>query len=161
MKLIRFMGALLLAAPLFSTTVEPELLAFQLNETRTQVTQRLGPPTAIAPAGEFESWQYQIGMEDNHEFSHYLLFRIATGELISITRNYEHGADAEALFPPAETQAHFLPDDPTYGARVRRLPGARVLIAMGSTKPGQPVDQLLLIRESELKFFAPWVSLRQ
>ena len=81
------LGALLISAPVFSQ--EQYVLAFQLNETSAQVVQRLGRPALLAPAGEFESWQYQIGIEDTHEFSHVLLFRVSTGELLSVTRNWE------------------------------------------------------------------------
>jgi hypothetical protein len=42
---------------------------------------------------------------------------------------------------------------------VRRLSGGRVLIAMGSTKAGQLTGQVVLIRESELALFHPWLKL--
>jgi hypothetical protein len=153
------MGALLLAAPAFSQ--QDELLTFQLKETREQVAQRMGRPALVAPFGEFESWQYQIGVEDNHEFSHIFLFRVSTGELLSVTRNWEHERSIEELLPLTESKAYYYPDskNPVYGVRVRRLSEHRVLMAMGAAENGQPTGQVVLIRESELHHFHPWLKL--
>ena len=153
-------GALLLAAPVFSQQ-DADILALQLNETRSVVMERLGKPAVISQAGEYESWQYQSGVHDNHEFSHVLLFRTSSGELISATRNWEEERAVDEWFPAAETSVHYYPDDahPEYGVRVRRLSGGRVLIAMGAPKAGQPTGQVLLIRESELSHFHAWLRL--
>lgn len=153
------LGALLLAAPLFSQNVE--VLPFQLTESRAQVRQKLGQPALVVPAGDFESWQYQVGVEDNHEFSHVLLFRVSTGELLSATRNWEQECSVDELFPAAESRVYYFPDaqHPEYGVRVRRLSGGRVLMAMGSAKAGQPTGQVVMIRESELAIFHPWLKL--
>ena len=152
-------GALLLAAPVFSQ--QEDVLAFQLTETRAEVRAKLGAPAVVAPVGEFESWQYQIGVEDNHEFSHVILFRATTGELLSLTRNWEHERAVDELFPESQSKVYFFPDaaHPEYGVRVRRLNGGRVLMAMGSAKPGEPTGQVVLIRESELHLFHPWLKL--
>ncbi len=152
------LGALLIAAPVFSQ--EQYVLAFQLNETSAQVVQRLGRPALVAPAGEFESWQYQIGIEDNHEFSHVLLFRVSTGELLSVTRNWEQERTVDEFFPAAESKVYYYPDAEhrEYGVRVRHLSGGRLLIAMGSTKAGDPTGQIVLIRESELQHFHGWLA---
>jgi len=151
------LGALLFAAPAFSQ--EQDLLQFQLNEKPEQVMQRLGRPSLVVPFGEFESWQYQIGIEDNHEFSHILLFR--GGELLSLTRNWEQERTVDQLFPEKESKVYYYPDaqHPEYGVRVRRLSGGRVLMAMGSAEQGQPTGQIVLIRESELPHFHPWLKL--
>jgi hypothetical protein len=153
------LGALLLAAPVFSQ--QDEILTFQLTETRAEAQKKLGRPALVVPQGDFESWQYQIGVEDNHEFSHVLLFRISTGELLSFTRNWEQERTVDELFPEAESKVYYYPDTvhPEYGVRVRRLSGGRVLMAMGSPKSGQPTGQVMLIRESELKIFQPWLKL--
>ena len=158
-NILVLMGALLLAAPAFSQ--EENLLAFQLKETRDQVTQRMGRPQLVVPFGEFESWQYQIGVEDNHEFSHILLFRVSTGELLSVTRNWEQERPIEELLPLTESRVYYYPDatNPVYGVRVRRLSDHRVLIAMGSVKVDQPTGQVVLIRDSELAHFHPWLKL--
>lgn len=152
-------GALLVAAPLFSQEVD--ILPFQLTESRAQVRQKLGQPALVVPAGDFESWQYQVGVEDNHEFSHVLLFRVSTGELLSATRNWEQERSVDELFPEAETRVYHFPDEqhPEYGVRVRRLSGGRVLMAMGSAGPEHPTGQVVLIRESELAVFHPWLKL--
>ncbi|MEO5925374.1 MAG: hypothetical protein ABIR70_16250 [Bryobacteraceae bacterium] len=153
------LGALLIAAPAFSQ--EENLLSFELTEKPAQLLQRLGHPSLIVPGGELESWQYQIGIEDNHEFSHILLFRKATGELLSLTRNWEHERNVDEWFPPAETKVYYYSDatNPAYGVRVRRLSGGRVLMAMGSATPGQLAGQVVLIRETELHTFHPWLKL--
>jgi hypothetical protein len=158
-NILVLMGALLLAAPAFSQ--QDELLTFQLKETREQVAQRMGRPALVAPFGEFESWQYQIGVEDNHEFSHIFLFRVSTGELLSVTRNWEHERSIEELLPLTESKAYYYPDskNPVYGVRVRRLSEHRVLMAMGAAENGQPTGQVVLIRESELHHFHPWLKL--
>lgn len=150
------MGALLTAAPVFSQ--EHEILRFALGSSRAEVQQILGPPALVADFGEFVSWQYQIGFEDHHEYSHQFVFRAATGELISVTRNYEQEVNVDSLFPPAQTSVHRF-EDSAFGARARRLPGGGVLLAMGSMQPGRPTAQLLLIRESELPVFHAWLKL--
>jgi hypothetical protein len=158
-RTVVLLGALLLAAPAFSQ--QQDILDFQLNETVAEVVQRLGRPALVSPFGEFESWQYQIGVEDNHEFSHILLFRASSGELLSLTRNWEQERTVDDLFPPAETKVYYYPDskDPEYAVRVRRLSGGRVLMAMGSDAPGRPTGQIVLIRASELPHFHPWLKL--
>lgn len=156
MKRYLVLGALLFAAPLFSQ--DHELLQFRLGETRAQVEQRLGRPAVVADFGDFQSWQYQIGVEDHHEFSHQLVFRHSTGELISVTRSYEAEQSVDALFPESESSAHFLQDS-DWGIRARRLDGGRVLLAIGAPRKGQTSTQLLLIRESELPHFYGWVKL--
>jgi hypothetical protein len=155
--LVVLLGALLVAAPAFSQ--EQDLLAFQLNEKPAQVIQRLGQPALITPFGEFQSWQYQIGVADNHEFSHILLFR--GSELLSLTRNWEEERTVDEMFPAKESKVYYYPDarNPAYGVRVRRLSDGRVLMAMGSTEAGQPTGQVVLIRESEVQHFHPWLKL--
>ncbi len=160
-NILVLMGALLIAAPVFSQ--EQDLRAYQLTETREQITQRMGRPTLIAPFGEFESWQYQVDVEDNHEFSHIFLFRVSTGELLSVTRNWEHERSIEELLPLTESKAYYYPDarNPVYGVRVRRLSDHRVLIAMGAPEAGQPTGQVVLMRENELQHFHPWLKIDQ
>ena len=166
---IRLFGALLLVAPLFSQSawIDPqtkvgsrEPVWFQLTEDREQVGKLLGKPVLVAESGkDFYSWQYQIDSSDE-DYSHYAVFRKTDGKLISVTRQYEPERNVDVLFPLAETVVCYFPDEakPTFSARVRRLSGGRLLIAMGSAKPGQKTGQLLLIRETELGNFYPWIS---
>ncbi len=164
-----FMGPLLFAAVLSSQirpAADPQLrngepVWFLLTETKDQVKRALGPPKAVAAFGQdFLSWQYQIGNADQEEFSHQVVFRESTREIVSITRNYEPERNVDTLFPPAETTVHHYPDaeKPQFGLRLRHLTGGRVLMAMGTSKPGQVTGQLVLMRESELRFFYPWIS---
>jgi hypothetical protein len=169
MSLLRLalLGALLAAAPLFSQIrrpVDPEvregvLQWFQLNESSESVSRVMGTPAMMAPFGDFVSWQYQIGIEDTHEYSHQLVFRKSDGALISVTRNYEHERTVDEWFPEGVTSTYHYPDatHPQYSVRVRRLPGGRVLMAMGVARPGEATGQVVLIRESELQFFHPWL----
>ena len=168
-RAIAFLGALLSAALLLSevpSAADPqlrngELSWFLLTETKDQVTRALGQPKAVAGFGhDFLSWQYQIGNVDHEEFSHQVVFRESTHRLVSITRNYDPERNVDVMFPPAETTVHHYPDGekPQFSLRLRRLPGGRLLMAMGTSKPGQVTGQLVLMRESELRFFYPWVS---
>lgn len=154
------LGALLLAAPIFSQ--EPDALQFTLHEARAQVEQKMGRPANVTAYGDFESWEYQIGVEDHHEFSHVLLFRASKGELISYTRNFEPAQNVDTLFPETESRVEFYPDaqNPAMKVRVRRLKDGRVLLALGSGGPGEPAAQVMLIQESELKHFHEWLSER-
>ena len=162
-------GALLLAAPLFSQSAwtDPQLkpgvqepVWFQLTEDREQVGRMLGKPVLVGESGkDFYSWQYQIDSSDE-DYSHYAVFRKSDGKLISVTRQYEPERNVAALFPKAGTTVCFFPDStkPPFAVSVRRLSGGRLLIAMGLSKSGQATGQLLLIRESELGNFYPWIA---
>lgn len=150
------------AAPLLFASLDPsvkdgELDWFSLTETRSDVLRIVGPPANVTTFGsDFEGWQYHFGNADHHDFSHYLVFRRSTGRLISVTRAYEQEQYVEALFPAAHTTVKQMRDS-SWGARVRAFSDGRRLIAMGSTKPGQPTTQLLLIRDDELKYFHSWL----
>jgi hypothetical protein len=170
-RLRRFAGVLLVAAPLFAqsagvtdpTVDKTGLHWFQLNETKAEVARLLGAPKSVASFGEdLEAWQYQIGVVDDHEFSHQLVFRRSTGKLISAARNYETDRDVEPLFPAGQDKVYWFAGNPgaKYGVRVLRLADGRVLLAPGSSAPGKPASQLLLIREAEVKFFFPWLALQ-
>ena len=161
-----FSGVLLMAAPLFSQTDPllkdgaPEPAWFQLTEDGEQVSKLLGKPTNVAEFGkDFVSWQFQIG-SGHDDFSHVAVFRKSEGKLISITREYEPESNVDGLFPPSQTTACFFPDaaNPKFAVRVRRLSGGRLLMAMGTSKPGQKTGQLLLIRETELGNFYSWIA---
>jgi hypothetical protein len=152
------MGVLLLAAPLLSQSGEH---LFRLSETRAEVSKQLGLPVMVASFGDdFEAWQYQIGPVEEEGFSHQLVFRKSTGTLISVARNYETARNVDDLFPPSETTTHSYPnaEKPEYNVRVRQLSGERLLIAMGVSKPGERTGQIFLIKQSELRFFYPWLA---
>jgi hypothetical protein len=168
-RTVLFIGALLSAAPLFSqlpAAADPqlrngELRWFLLSETKDQIARALGPPTLVAGFGQdFLSWQYQIGDVDHDDFSHQVVFRNSSREIVSITRNYEPERNVDELFPGPETTVHHFPDasKSQFSLRLRRLSGGRVLMAMGTSKPGQLTGQLVLMRESELRVFYPWVA---
>ena len=157
-------GALLLmiAAPLRSQTFadpqmkEGEPVWFQLTEDRDKVGKLLGKPVLVSETGTaFYSWQYQIDSTDE-DYSHYAVFRKADGKLISVTRQYAQERDVDAFFPASKTTVASFPDTtkPTFKMRVRRLSEGRLLMAAGTGKTGQ----LVLIRESELRNFYPWIQ---
>ena len=172
-------GVLLCAAPLFVQANEPQLSSasdpvvekgelqwFQLRESRTEVAKQLGLPKMVAPFGaDFEAWQYQLGEVEEEGFSHQLVFRKSTGELISIARNYASERTVDEWFPEAETTAYFYssPSDPKkieYSVRVRKMHGGRLLLAMGVSRPGQVTGQIFLIRDTELAVFYPWLAVQ-
>lgn len=136
-----------------------DLQWFSLEETPEEISQALGAPQLTAPFADFVSWQYQIGVEDRHEFSHQLVFR-KDGKLVSITRNYETERIVDEWFPPNVTQVHSYldPEKHSFDISVRRLSKGRLLLGMGISRPGQKTGQIVLIKESELRYFYPWLS---
>lgn len=163
-------GALLSAALLFSQEHETPAagpVLFTLEETREQVARAMGSPDLVANFGtDLLSWQFRLGGVDHHsggctagEYSHQLVFRKSTGKLVSVTVNFEHDQKVDALFPEDETAVHHYPDAarPQLSVALRRLPGGRALIATGMPEPGRSAAQLLLIRESEIRHFLPWL----
>ncbi|MBX9601621.1 MAG: hypothetical protein K2X35_11465 [Bryobacteraceae bacterium] len=163
------LGALLLAAPRFSTAFgEPDprtrpefLLEFTLSETEGEVAAKMGPPRQVADLStDYRAYHFQIGVDDLHELSHILVFSRTSGKLVSITQNFEPERDVTALFPPGDSRVHFWPDaeKPQYSILVRKLPGNRLLMSMGTRKPSDPAGQLMLIRRDALAAFHPWLA---
>jgi len=162
-------GALLVAAPLFSQKplLDPlvkdgRVVWFLLNETREDVARVMGQPSVVAGFGDdFISWQYRLEDREDEEFSHFLVFRKSDGKLLSATRNFAGERDVSALFPVSRTTIHEFRDGKAlYHVAVRKLDGNRLLLAMGASRPGAPVRQVMLIRESELQYFHPWLHQR-
>ncbi len=155
-----FSGVLLMAAPLVSQPAESEMKRLMQVQTRAQILEQLGSPRMTGEFGEFISMQFQIGVVDQHEFSHIVVIRKSDGSLVSITRNYEPEQVVDPLFPDDEVTVHYYPDDkvPQFSLRLRRLSGGRVLMAMGSAKRSSPTGQLVIMRESELRHFYPWLK---
>ena len=163
-------GVLLLAAPgFFSQTLYPgdprldhgEIQWFQLRETRTDITRDLGVPQLATPFGnDFEAMSYQFGDLDEQEYSHQLVFRKSTGQLVSVARNYQPEINVDALFPPAQTSSYYLTtgNQRVFGIRLRRLSGGRLLLAMGAPLAGQTTGQILLLHEEELANWYPWLA---
>jgi len=167
-RAIAFIGASLSAsAPAFGNSLRAdpqlrngELSWFLLTETKDQVTRALGPPKAVAGFGQdFLSWQYQIGNVDHEEFSHQVVFRESTRGIVSITRNYDPNEMSMRCFRRRKRQCTII-------RRVKSLNSACACAVCrrtrpdghGTSKPGQVTGQLVLMRESELRFFYPWVS---
>lgn len=166
--------ALLFAAPVFCqspppaplTLAEPrledsKLRWFELTETRAAVQQILGPPALAAAFGrDFIAWQYRAEDAEHDDFSHHFVFRKSTGTLVAVTRSYPEGRNLDWLFPGAETAPYCRAADsgPPYCLRLRRLSGGRLLLALGASKPGDLAGQLVLIRETELPAFHPWLT---
>ena len=169
MKQLLFMGALLAAAPLLcQSPLRPDPVIaggvfewFELGESRADVAKRFGPATAIADFGSgYQSWQYQIDNSDHDSFSHQLVFRKSTGELVSVTRNYDPERPVDGYFPKQETRVESYPSSsrPEFTLRIRKLTGERLLLAPGG--PGQPAGQIFIIRRDELRVFYPWLAER-
>ena len=152
------------AAPAVAGTRPPKreeaafLLQFRLRETPAEVRRKMGPPDRIAGFGAgLVSWQYHVGQEDHHDFSHAFCFRESESALISVTRNTEEPETVDSLFPPKETFTQRHPET-GWPVRVRRMSGGRILVAAGVAGPGQPTTQLIYIRESETRIFLPWLT---
>lgn len=131
---------------------------FALGEEMDQVERKIGPPRNVADfANSRRGWLYMIG-GDGHEPTHYLVFRATDKKLVSVTRNYEPEQNVDPFFPSAESIACYMPDNPGFGIRVRRLPEGRVLLAIGAPKSGQKTGQLVLMLEADLRSQYPWVA---
>lgn len=161
--------ALLLAAPVFSqqsSWTDPRIAEgqpewFQLTETESQVRAMLGQPQMVADFGNYRSWQYQLDEGLDHEdFSHALVFRKSDGKLISVARTYSEERNVDALFPAAQTKTYTMPPSVSarFSVRVRHLSGGRLLMAMGVAEPGQATGQVLLMKESEVRYFYDWLA---
>ncbi len=174
-RLLVLMGALLTAAPpalLSGADATPRLPALAdpqvktegvvwltLDETMEEVARALGRPALVAESGGgLVSWQFQLGEIDHHDFSHVLVFRGSDRKLLSVTRNYEPERNVEALFPVAEMRSYAVPGATGYRMRVRKLPGGRLLMALSLAQAGAPVGQLVLMKETEVGRFYPWLA---
>jgi len=161
-------GALfILALPLFSQAPNKvqALLRFTLDESPEQILKLLGSPTHIDDSLKgYQSWQYEPPPEedtdDNNAPAWFVCVRASDRRVVSVTRNFDKPQDVDALFPAAETEAHHWPSKETaqFSVRLRRLSGETLLLAMGASKPGDRISQLILIRRSALKTFMPWLD---
>lgn len=163
-------GALLLAAPVFSqhrmaASPDPqwgknhELVWVSMDDSKAKLAQVLGKPRMSAEFGvDFQTRQYQIADGDHDDFSHQLVFRKSTGKLVSITRNYEPQVNVSAFFPKKESATYKMEGATPYNVLVRRMADGSLLLAPGLTKPDEPAGQLMLMRESELRHFYPWLA---
>lgn len=148
-----------MAVPLFPQS--SELSAFHLDESTDQVRKILGDPVLVADINqEFRSWQYRVGGIDHDDFSHALIFRRATGKLVSFSRTFDIPVNVDDLFPAARTTYYQFPKTgkPEMTVRMCKLSADRLLLAFGSQKPGDPTTQLILIHRSILPIFYPWLA---
>lgn len=137
-----------------------ELLSLKLTESAQEIAARFGSPVHTAAFGPgYFSWFYQAPMADTHDFSHTFLFSDPARTLVSVTRNFDPEVNIDHLFPAAETETRTTGGEgkPAFHARMRKLSGDRVLIALGSSA-GEPCGQLVIIRRSALRFFFAWLE---
>ncbi|MEZ5403865.1 MAG: hypothetical protein R2729_29565 [Bryobacteraceae bacterium] len=162
------LGAMFLAAPLFSQTAEAldpsvrngTVQWVDLQETKDQIHRRAGAPAVMADFGAgYESWQFRIAGFDHHDYSHLLVFRRTNGKLLSITRVYEPERQVDEFFPPDGTRVFSTASNGVdFKVRVRLLPGGRFLLAPGTAKPGDPASQIVLLGRDALRNFYPWID---
>ena len=134
---------------------------FQLTEKKSEIAKAMGQPSLIAGFGrDYRAWLYKIDISDHDEFSHWFVFRDSDNRLVSVTRTYDPEHAAAELFPDGETTVQWYPNrqNPQYRLLARRLPGGRILMAMGISDRRQPVAQVVLMLESELRVFYPWLA---
>ena len=163
-------GALLIALlPLLCQTPQnrklQELLRFSLHESPEQIVSLLGRPQRIDDSlGGYQSWQYEFSAaeenDDNSPPAWFVCLSTARRQVLSVTRNFDKPQDVDGLFPSPQTVVHYWPskDAPQFSVRLRQLPGEVLLLAMGTSKPGERTTQLILIRRSALKTFMPWLA---
>jgi len=156
---LSFWGALFISAvPLFS---QSELSGIQLLESPPEIRHILGEPTLVSEVNsEFRAWKYRLGDIDHDDFSHALIFRKSTNNLVSISRTFEHPVNVGRLFPPSPSTYYRYPEvGPTeMVVRVHRLGQERLLLAFGAAKPGDLTTQVVLIERSVLRVFYPWLA---
>jgi hypothetical protein len=164
MKLLTvFLRALLAAAPLLAADPRNQpriLLQFILEDTPATVAKKFGRPDSVAELSGYRMWHYRLTLTpDSLDYSHTVCFRTTDGKPISVTRTSPTDEDVDFLFPDGTCAAHYWRDGAKeLRVRVRRLSGERLLIAMGSPKPGMPAAQLMLIRREALEHFLPWLA---
>jgi len=168
-RLVRL--TLIAALASFSQTASNQkthgLLRFTLEERPEQVVKILGHPDRVDDfAKDYTSWQYEQADGEDHDDNlppAYVLCLSSAGErLMSVTRNFVVPQDGDDLFPPAETTAHHWPSTKAsqFSVRLRKLSGGILLLAMGTSQPGERTTQLILIRQSALKVLIPWLAER-
>lgn len=166
----RTFGGVLLAAalPILSQTQPArktaEILRFTLSESPEEIVKLLGRPEHMDESlPGFQSWQYETmagkDSDDNSPPAWFVCLRSGR-TVLSVTRNFDKPQDVDDLFPPAQTTAYHWPAQgaPQYSLRLRRISGEVLLLAMGTAKPGERTTQLMLIRQSVLKTFMPWLA---
>ena len=161
--------ALLVATPIFSQEMALEtdprvgknqiLVWVAMDASKQAISQRFGKPRMATEFGvDFQTWQYQIAEGDHDDASHQLVFRKSSNQLVSITRNYEPQQTVAAFFPESKSKAYRTKGPTPFSILVRRLEDGSILLAPGISKPDEPAGQLMLIRESELRHFYPWLA---
>ena len=138
-----------------------ELPGFTLRETPDQLIALLGRPDSVddsLPA--YFSWLFKAGAHDEGDYGYILCFRRSDGKLVSITRNFDPEPNVDHLFPSGSFTVQHWPsaEKPQFSARLRVLPGDRLLLAMGSGETGKPCGQLILIDRSVASFFFSWLE---
>ena len=129
---------------------------FRLGENKSEVARLLGAPKLISPFGaEFEGWQFQIGETEEGAFSHHAVFRKSDGKLISLARDYPEPIAVDSLFPPAESVTFSGPGN--WNVRVHPLGPHRYLLAMGVSRSGEKTTQIVLLDDTALRAFYPWL----
>jgi hypothetical protein len=163
-------GALLLAVlPVFSQTAPnpktQDVLRFTLNESPRQIVRMMGPPSQVDDSlAGYQSWHYEFLPREQSDSdpppAWLILIRMDSRQIVSVTRNFGDPQVVDDLFPAAETTVHCWPstDNPKFSLRLRKLSGESLLLAMGTAKPGDRTEQLVLIRRSALKTFMPWLA---
>jgi hypothetical protein len=139
----------------------PSDRVIQPTASPAQVRQAFGQPVFVADFGAgFQGWQFQPGDIDHHDFLHEVVFRKSTDSVISVTRNYAPEILVDHPSPVSDTSIPHYPNSekPDVSFRVRRLPGERVLLDIGSIRPGQTTNQLLLNQRAGLPIFCPWLA---
>lgn len=139
--------------------IQGKFVWFSVDATMPVIAKRLGPPARTSGSELYATWEYFIG-ETDHDPSHTILFRRSDQKIVSVTRAFEHGQNVDAWFPEGSTKVVHWPDAerPQLSARVRILPGAAVLIAIGSSKPGERTNQLVLVRREAVSIFFQWLE---
>ena len=159
------MAALPLMCQTPQNTKIQELLRFSLNESPEQIVSLLGRPQRIDDSlAGYQSWQYEFSAveenDDNSPPAWFVCLNTSKRQVLSVTRNFDKPQNVDGILPASQTAVYHWPSKDTaqFSVRLRQLPGDVLLLAMGTARPGDRTTQIILIRQSALKTFMPWLA---
>lgn len=140
----------------------PSILDFSLGERESDIVGKLGPSEHLSTGTGYRTLDYLLGPEErsDEDFDWTFYFERPSGALISVTRNFAKPANVEYLLKGDGVRSHVYrgTSNAPLQALSRVLPGDRILVAIGLSKPSDPCSQIVLMRRTSLVRFFPWIE---